>query len=345
VDLWRLFYMGVDLREVSAADYDPGRRTLSRAEERACLLRLGSIPSARFVDSLPREEMDALLRKYLGLGLDETNRRGLEWTYLPETDSFVHARNEGNWRSWPLRYGYEKGDEVCLFYESGVNYLDGQSGLMNWTSADGIFRVVLRREGGGVRFVSNLRPLYNGTDSVFEAPDLPAAVPANYTGDYGRDVTLLSFGVEDFGSYEAARASVDGMTYPVGEEEYPFDEKLVRDYPGWGTLIYGEISAGLPHGSLSHLYFLTADGRRCELPTPQYGMGDLEMDLSEDGRGAEEGWAYALLDSGPDTVCWWISCEYETWVQLGLPSRQDGRAYYTLYLPTMEVFICFRPEG
>ena len=43
-------------------------------------------------------------------------------------------------------------------------------------------------------------------------------------------------------------------------------------------------------------------------------------------------------------VRWWMNCVYETNPALGILPKQGGSLYYTLYLPTMEVFVWFRPE-
>jgi hypothetical protein len=347
VDLWKLFYMGVDLREVSIGSYDPVLQALTDEDKRACLLHLGSISEARWTDRLPRSQMDALLRKYLGLGLDETARRGAAWPYLPETDSFVHSRNEGNWRSWPLRYGYALGDETCLFYMAQAQYLDAQSGTRGWSNPEGVFRVVLRQAGDEVHFVSNQRALTNGTDFAYEAPELTEAYPADYSGDSGQDIMVVAPEPEIFGSYEEALAATEAIAFHMGEdEEYPISISLQREYPGYGTLIYGTISAGLPHGAISYFIFITEDGRRFYLPTPFYGLGDYDMDWTEDGSLAEIGGAFALREGGEDTVRWWFlnKDKGETYPALGLLPKAGGRLDYTLWLPTMEVFIWYRPE-
>ncbi len=340
VNLWRLFYMGADLREVGIGSYDATLFARTSQEVRAGLLHLGSVPEARWNDSLPREDVDALLRKYLGLGLEETARRGAEWPYLPETDSFLHSRSDGNWRAWPILYGYVQGAETSLFYRDGNRYFDMQSGLNAWTENEGIYRVVLRQSENGPRFVSNQRALWNGTEAAYEAPHLAGSVPADYSGDYGRDITVITPEPTVFESYEEARAA-ENLDYVMGEEVSPFQVLLEKAYPGFGALVYGEVYAGLPHGPLSTLYFITEDGRRYALPTPQYGLGDYELDLERGGRG------YELLDDDGTMVRWQFSSpgEMETYPALGIPMKKGGDLYYTLYLPTMEVFIWFSPEA
>ena len=343
VDLGELFYNGVDLGEPGvgeALQNDP----ITGEDVRDHLLHLGEWVTECPTDKLPREKMDALLRKYLGLGLEETARRGLRWPYLPETDAFYHLHGDTNFRTMPLRYGYVQGDDVSLFLQAGVNYLDQQTGLRNWTD-DGIFRAVLHREGDEVHFVSNLRAVTNGTEYAYEEPRLSDPVPADYSGDYGRDITVLTPEPEVFESYEAAQAATDEISFRMGEEIVDtFHRLLEREYPGYGTLVYGEVGTGTVHGSNSYLYFITEGGRRYLLPTPQYGMGDMEMDLSEGGELAYEGMNYALLDVGPDMVRWWMNCVYETNPALGILPKQGGSLYYTLYLPTMEVFVWYSPE-
>ena len=208
-----------------------------------------------------------------------------------------------------------------------------------------------------MRFVSNLRARVSGTDSAYEAPELQEPYPEDLSAYAGHDVTVIAPEPEVFESYEAAQAATDEVHFAMrvytdtAQEEWhdevvdTFHRLLEREYPGYGSLVYGEVSTGTMHGSFSYLYFITEDGLRYELPTPEYGMGDRELDVTAEGwsEQANRGTMYALLDSGGDTVRWWINCVGETHPTLGMLPRQGGYLYYTLYLPTMEVFIRFLP--
>ena len=344
VSLRSVFYMGVDTKEENYMAYSPPAFT---PEDKGNFLRLfGEWDEGWGAVKLPRSEMEAVLQKYLGLGMNDTARRGFDWPYAPGSDAY-YAINAGS-NAFSLAgflYGYAKEEELSLFYMVNFKYYDERTGQPVYPR-EGIFRVVLRREGESVRFLSNLRALSNGTDSAYESPELQEPYPDDLATYAGRDVTVIAPEPEVFESYEAAQAATDEIDFRMGEEiNDTFHRLLEREYPGYGTLVYGELSTGTIHGSYSYLYFITEDGRRYELPTPQYGMGDMELDLTAEGwsEKANQGMNYALLDSGGDTVRWWLNCVYETNPVLGMLPKQGGNLFYTLYLPTMEVYVWFLP--
>jgi hypothetical protein len=287
--------------------------------------------------------MDTVLRRYLGLGLEETRRVGLSWPYFPETDCYYHAHGDTNYGVNRLLCGYVQGEEISLFYEGSAPYY-GSEYPLGYTYKGNIYRVRLRTEGEDVRFLSNLRVLTDGALLSFDPPQPAPAVPQNETGDYGRDVTVVPPRVwEDFESYEAARDSLDEISHTFGEDVYPFERKLEQEYPGYGTLVYGEVGTGTVHGPDDRLFFITEAGRRYWLDVPSYMMGDYGL---TDWEGANEGRGFYLLGDAsrsPFLVTWWMNCAYKTYIGSG-ESRQGGSCCWTLYLPAMEVFAWFRPE-
>ncbi len=171
------------------------------------------------------------------------------------------------------------------------------------------------------------------------------AVPADYSGDFGQDVTVLTPEPTAFGSYEEAMEATEGFVYRIGEEDYPIEIVLSEDYPGYGTLVYGAVSAGLPHGPLTYFWFVTRDGRRYDLPRPVPGLSAAPLDISDKRfELADEGRAICLDNLVPDSVRWQIRSKGEMNPALGILPKGDGSLSYILYLPTMEVIIWFRPE-
>lgn len=356
VDLGALFYTGVDLRESSTRDYS--QNAVTGKDLRYYLLHRGTFEHTIDLDKLPRVQMDDLLRKYLGIGLEETNKIGLWFPYFPETDAYYHLHGDTNWGPFPLRYGFAVGDEVCLFNQSTWNH--GQFGATGYNNGgEGIYRTVLRKEGDSVRFVSNLRALTNGTEAAYDVPWQNDAYPDGYEEE--RDVQVITLIPEVYESREAAREYVESLgfmvTYDPGSENeyteklYPIEILYEQTCPGFGTLVYGEIPTGTVHGSNPYLWFITADGRLYRLPLP---LGGSNIRLEHDGQNsADEGRGVRLLDSRSDMLRWWMRLSWETnlyvpadaWAGGEMNVQSSGTATWTLYLPTMEVFLLYEPEG
>ena len=356
VDLGALFYTGVDLRESSTRDYS--QNAVTGKDLRYYLLHRGTFEHDIDLDKLPREQMDELLRKYLGIGLEETNKIGLWFPYFPETDAYYHLHGDTNWGPFPLRYGYILGDEVCLFNLSTGNH--GQFSATGYNNGgEGIYRTVLRTEGDSVRFVSNLRALTNGTDTAYDVPWQNNAYPDGYEEE--RDIQVITLFSEVFESREAAREYVESLGFMVThdpdseneytEKAYPIEILYEETCPGFGTLVYGEIPTGTVHGSNPYLWFITADGRLYRLPLP---LGGSNIRLEHDGQNsADEGRGVRLLDSRSDMLRWWTRLNGETnlyfpadaWAGGEINVQSSGSATWTLYLPTMEVFLLYEPEG
>ena len=159
---------------------------------------------------------------------------------------------------------------------------------------------------------------------------------------------------EVFESYEAARADTEAISsiarvYTNTELNEYHDEvtgtiqiKYEQEFPGYGVLLYGEIGTGTMH-DIGYMCFLTPAGVRYRIFEPINLMGD-PYDLTEDWSEASQGRGFMFAEAGADTAGWWIHSNYAVqWVGAG--SRQNGLLEWTLYLPTMEVFMLFTPDG
>jgi hypothetical protein len=342
VDLGELFYNGVDLGENASPRYAE-TNPVTDGDRRYWLSRTGNLSGDLF--KCPGDQMDALLRKYLGLGLEDTRRVGLSWLYDPETNTYYNAHLNGNFRTFSLLYGYTRGNEICLFTMAPATYVDPRSGTKGFNSGTdglGVFRTVLRQEGDSVRFVSHLRALTDGTGEDYDIPRQAEACPAGY--DPEQDVTVISPRVwEDFDSAEAAQASIDGISHTIGDTTYTYQRLREWEYPGYGTLVYGEIGDGGSHGPDVRLFFVTPAGRRYELDVPGYSMG--EYRITDDWAQANEGRACMFEMVQPaGAKSWWMNCVYETYIGGG-QTRKGGMCTWTLYFPTLEIFAWFRPDG
>ena len=92
---------------------------------------------------------------------------------------------------------------------------------------------------------------------------------------------------------------------------------------------------------LDYMYFLTYGGLRYRIDEPSYMMGSYRR--TEDWSEANEGRGFMFSEAGADTAGWWMRCPYAVqWAGAG--SRQNGLLEWTLYLPTMEVFMLFTPD-
>ena len=352
MDLNELFYNGV-----------PGSRFPAPEDARLLLARFGDWFWGTDTDVLPRSALEAALEEYLGLGLEDTLRIRLTWPWVPETDCYYHPHGDTNAVSdtvFPFLYGYSRGDRVYLLYDGWSVPYFGAEYPLGCDYVSGVFRLELERVGDRVRFISNQRVLTNGRAYEAEPPQPGAPCPENDTGE-GLDVTKLTLVPETFESPEAARAYVDSLGFTLRveeedgerEEKYPIEILLEREYPGYGTLLYGEMPTGTVHGSSPYFFFIAGDGRLYRLPLP-LGMGTLRM--ARDGLyDADTGRGFALQENHGwwgSMVGWWmhftetvnLAPVSKDWTGPENVLREKGGAQWTLYLPTMEVFIRFFPE-
>jgi hypothetical protein len=325
VDMSEVFYNGLGI-------------PVTGEDVRASLLHLGQWITECPTDKLPRQEMSAVLEEYLGLTLSETWKVGLDWPYFPETDSYYHPHGDTNAMDLRIICGARQDDMVRLFYNS-----------------DSLRRVELDISGGNVRFVSNMESVMTVDGVIGYGYGEPLRSPGeNLSGDYGLDITVLTPEPEVFGSFEEAVEATENMEYKTDNPDVPEEEETLlgvmsitwrQDLPGYGALLYGEVAAGLPHGNLKYLFFLTEDGRRYSLPIPLVGFSEVPLDLSVGGEAAIEGRGFGVESYASEgMIYWWVYCRFETNPALGSLPLEGGYLRYTLYLPTMEVFIWFQPE-
>jgi hypothetical protein len=109
INLFELFYCGVD---PSASP--------TEAETAAIMAQQGwtqEPPCA--CDKTSRTDMDAVLMKYTGLTLADTDKIGLEsFTYLKDYDAYYHFHGDTNYRTnVTFSRGEREGDIIRLFYD------------------------------------------------------------------------------------------------------------------------------------------------------------------------------------------------------------------------------------
>jgi hypothetical protein len=134
IDLFRLFYCGSGLKE-----------TLTEAEKTAVVAYNGwDMEPDCACEKISRTNMDAVLTKYLGLTLADTDKIGLnDFTYLKEYDAYYYYHGDTNYRMEITFSGGEReGDIIRLFYND--TYMTGGSKVLT-----------LREKDGGYLFVSN----------------------------------------------------------------------------------------------------------------------------------------------------------------------------------------------
>ena len=325
VDLYMLLREGTGLTKTRFANF------YWHPEEGSWLLgHAGAWPFYEDTLKLPRQEVEALLQRYLGLGLEEVNRVGLDQLYyVPEAEAWYKVRKSDSFRMIVrLLYGYVLEDEVCLFHRGGAWYKDDNPDrrTMRYNAQQGVFRTMLRLgENGETHFVSNLLALTDGAEARYAPPVFAEPCPLDLSGGYGLDAFRLEPETVDCGSFDDARASL--------EDIQGFTCLLEEEHPDCGTLVYGET------GEEPYLFFLTLEGVRYRLHLPVTSRGTLPMlrDWSE----GSNAWILDLTDPRLE-VEWLQDCEELTDLGNG-ERRRMGQARWTLYLPTMEEFVLFQP--
>ena len=329
VDLFQLLYNGVCLTEDDEPLWDTW---LQNPEEGAWLLgHLGTWIFELDTVKLPRSQVEALLRMYLGLGLEDMGGVGLDRLYyIPEADAWYTAHGDTNRQQVKFLYGYTRGDEVCLFHRGAAFY----RGVDQWTGrpADqlqqGMFRTALRQGEESFRFASNLLALTDGAEAQYAPPGSVDPSPLDLSGDYGREVWRLEPKTVTFKTFGEAAASLFDIE--------GFTALLEHDYGDYGTLVYGEA------GEEQYLFFISWDGVRYRLRLPANQLGTVPLDPEQDYGRAEAGEACVLDGWKSATVEWLTGCMMYTDLGSG-EERRMGEALWTLYLPTMEEFVYFRP--
>ncbi|MCM1375157.1 MAG: hypothetical protein NC245_08730 [Muribaculum sp.] len=133
IDLFQLFYNGI------------GGADQISAEELALLTELDSMAPDLDVVRITADEMEVFLQEKLGIGLEESNKKGLEnFYFLPQYDSYYVIAGDTNYEHCTVFSGFwETDDRLRLEYgrESG----------------EGHWKVTLQKARDGYQFVSNAR--------------------------------------------------------------------------------------------------------------------------------------------------------------------------------------------
>ncbi len=134
IDLFQLFYNGMNRGEDQIS-----------LEEIRLLAEMDSMAPELDVMKITADEMDAFLRKKLGIGLEETEKKGLEqFYYLEEYDSYYVVAGDTNYEQCAVVSGvWESEDVLRLEYTRG--------------SENGRWEVTLRWNGDDYLFISNVR--------------------------------------------------------------------------------------------------------------------------------------------------------------------------------------------
>ncbi len=164
IDLFQLFYNGTGA---------PLEVTEEERQAVADAAYGGEDPMVDLV-KCPASEMDAVLQKYLGLALDETDQWGLDrFTYLEEYDAYYDFHGDTNYPGEvTFISGKWKDGKVFLYYEgSGFPGLSSGNGEMNMVSSGPACVTLEPQRDGGCRFLSN----WVRND---DPPVIPTAYPA-----------------------------------------------------------------------------------------------------------------------------------------------------------------------
>lgn len=134
VDLFQLFYCGSGLED-----------TLTVEEKAAVVAYNGwDMEPDCACTKISRSNMDAVLTKYMGLTLADTEKIGLEnFTYLKEYDAYYYYHGDTNYRMAVSFSGGERESNIIRLFYDDQFMCDGQKVL------------TLREQAGSYLFVSN----------------------------------------------------------------------------------------------------------------------------------------------------------------------------------------------
>lgn len=200
IDLYQLFYNGT-------GSFEPYTE-----EERRAVAEAGYGGEDPEVDLIKcsRDQMDAVLKEYLGLSLDETDQWGLDqFTYLEEYDAYYTFHGDTNYPGEvTFTSGEWKDGKVLLYYEgSGFPGLRSGNGEMNMVSSSPACVTLEPQKDGGYRFLSNWYWGWN---------DDPPAIPTAYPAWEPERVIPL----DGLAPYEPEAVTVERRTGDVAESLY-----------------------------------------------------------------------------------------------------------------------------
>lgn len=190
IDLYCLFYDGIS-----------GETGTASEEEIAQLTVLDSQAPYLDIVKVGTEEMDAFLREKLGIGLEETQKRGLEnFYYLEQYDSYYLVKGDTGFDWCTVIYGSRLPDDM-LVLEYEKTYEGGQ-----WIAT-------LQKTDSGFQFVSNAR--YRKMES-----DENAAA-GNDTPEYRTGVIITDAYMVESAADDAAPMALlrEGMKIKILAEE------------------------------------------------------------------------------------------------------------------------------
>ena len=249
IDLFELFYNGTgEPMEVTEEE----RRAVAEAAWG------GEDPMVDLV-KCPASEMDAVLQKYLGLTLDETDRWCLDqFTYLEEYDAYYDFHGDTDYPGEvTFTSGEWKDGKVLLYYEdSGFHVLSSGNGETSMVSFGPACVTLEPQKDGGYRFLSNWG--WNDGPSVIPA-DYPAweperASPTAYPAWEPERVIPLD-GAEPYQAPELQverRSDVTLSLYHISNENFGVQIYRSRD---------GDLHAAMTVSTTERDCFLTVPGK------------------------------------------------------------------------------------
>ena len=99
------------------------------------------------ISKVTTEEMDAVLQKYLGITLDETNKIGIEHLYyLEEYDAYYNVAGDTNYMRYKMDYGWKNANGTIT-----IEYTHDE----NLSSDANLYSVTLKEVDGNYYFISN----------------------------------------------------------------------------------------------------------------------------------------------------------------------------------------------
>lgn len=253
IDLFQLFYNGTGM---------PGG--VSEEERRAAAEASGGDPGTDLV-KCPREQMDAVLRENLGLGLEDTDQWGLDqFTYLEEYDAYYHFCGDTNYPGEVTFTSGEWKDGKILLYYTGEYFpvlSDGDGSWIFPEEAEIPACVTLEpQKDGGYRFLTNWRR---------DPPAVPTAYPA---WDPERVIPL-----DGLVPYEPEAVTVERHSGGAAEVLYAtrFEPEEFRD-DGFDVEVYrsadGSLRAAVVVSETERDCFLTVPAEDSAHWTPEDGV-------------------------------------------------------------------------
>ena len=293
IDLRYLFYTalpGVD-------------NTLSDAERAYLTSVWGKEPMMLDIDRLPVSAMNDVLQTYLGLTLEETQGKGLEYlTYWEETDCYYHWHGDTNARRISVYGVYAQEDgSLAVYYYEGTEFNEKEKPPMVLTlmaKGDGDY-LVLSNLPVEVRSGEQLRNI-----EISRIQDHPSI--NGFTANVGELTDYRAIGQAWAEAYAAQH-----LLLPEGDPKRCTEAAVVRCEPVAVRLLSSEPEAVQYQVEFAYkpevnddntgLYFLTSGSAIDETRYPQYahslgwyGSGNLEILLSRDG----ESGRWTCLSSG-----------------------------------------------